>query len=60
MNITELVIGDRAIAQSGASMREVVEIKGVNEETGLAIIRLSDGRITEIHPQYILKSFGRL
>ena len=60
MNFSEIVIGERALAQVSANTREIVEIKGVNDESGLVIVRLSDGKITEIHPQYIIKTFGIL
>ena len=59
MNISELIVGDRVLVQSGRELREHAQIKDINKENGLVVVRLSDGVVTEIHPQYILKSFGQ-
>ena len=57
MNIIEITIGNRVLVQTSEFVREVAQIKGINKENGLVIVRLSDGNITEMHPQYILKDF---
>lgn len=59
MNISEIIIGDRVLVQSGPEIKEHAQIKGINRENGLIIVRLSNGEITEMCPQFILKSFGR-
>ena len=59
MNISEIIIGDRVLVQSGPEIKEHAQIKGINKENGLIIVRLSNGEITEMCPQFILKSFGR-
>lgn len=59
MNVSEVVIGDRVLLQSSESVKEIAHIKGINKENGLVIVRLSNGDITEVHPQYIIKSFGQ-
>lgn len=58
MNYSEIIIGHRVLVQSGAEVREHAQVKGINKENGLVIIRLSNNEITEIHPQFILKDFG--
>lgn len=60
MNYSEIIVGDRVLVQSDAQSKEIAAIKDVNDNTGLAIVRLSDGNIREMHPQYIIKSFGQL
>lgn len=58
MNISEIIVGDRALVQPSEFVKEIATIKGFTPE-GLVIVRLSDGEIKDIHPQYILKSFGQ-
>ena len=59
MNISEIIIGDRVLVQSGPEIKEHAQIKGINRENGLIIVRLSNcGHISVISP-FILKSFGR-
>lgn len=58
MTTNDIMVGHRVLVQSGAEVREHAQIKGINKENGLVIVKLSDGNITEIHPQYIIKSFG--
>ena len=59
MNISEVIVGDRVLVQSGPEIKEHAQIKGINKENGLIIVRLSNGEIIEMCPQFILKSFGR-
>lgn len=59
MNYTELVVGDRVLVQSAAEIREHAVIKGINRENEWAIVRLTNNAIIEIHPQFIIKSFGQ-
>ena len=58
MNVTEIIVGNRALVQTSEFVREVAQIKGINKDNGLVIVRLSDGNITEIAPQYVIKMFG--
>ena len=58
MNISGIIIGDRVLVQSGPEIKEHAQIKGINKDN-LIIVKLSNGEITEICPQFILKSFGR-
>lgn len=57
MNINEIVNGDRVLVQSGAETKEVATAKTLLDN-GLVLVRLSDGKLAEMHPRYILKSFG--
>lgn len=57
MNVSEIIVGNRVLVQSGAETKEHAQVKGINRENGLVIIRLSNGELTEIHPQFILKDF---
>lgn len=56
MNYNEIIIGHRVLVQSNADTREHAQIKGINDN-GLVIVKLSNGDITEVHPQFILKDF---
>lgn len=58
MNITEIVIGDRVLVQSGEFVKEVAKVKAILDN-GLVSVKLADGNFAEINPQYILKSFGQ-
>lgn len=58
MNYSKIIIGHRVLVQSGADTREHAKIKGINKENGKVIIMLSNGEITEMAPEYILKDFG--
>lgn len=60
MNISEIVIGDRVLVQSGANMKEIATIKGIDKDNGKVIVKLSNDKFTTIHPQFILKTFGQL
>lgn len=59
MELNSIIIGDRALVQTSEFVREVAQIKGINNDNGLVIVNLSDGNIIEMAPQYILKSFGQ-
>ena len=59
MTISEIVIGDRVLVQTSESVKEIAYIKEVNEKDGLVIVKMSNGDITDIAPQYIIKSFGQ-
>lgn len=59
MTVNEIIVGDRVLVQSAPETKESAQIKGINKENGLIIVRLSNGGITEMCPQFILKSFGR-
>ena len=58
MNITEIVIGDRVLVQSGEFVKEVSVVKAILDN-GLVTVKLADSNFAEINPQYILKSFGQ-
>lgn len=57
MGISEIIIGHRVLVQSGAETKEHDQIKGINMDNGLVIVKLSNGEIVDMHPQYILKDF---
>lgn len=56
MIINNIFVGHHVLAQTGANTLEHVQVKGINK--GKVIVKLSDGNIVEIEPQYIIKSFG--
>lgn len=58
MNINEIIVGHRVLVQSGPSTQEHAEIKGFSENGESVIVHLSDGKIAEMKPHYIIKSFG--
>lgn len=58
MNISDLKICDRVLLQSGSSVKEHAQVKAFLDN-GNVLLRLSDGRIDEFDPQYILKNFGQ-
>lgn len=58
MNVSEIIVGNRVLVQSGAEVREHAKIKGINKDNGKVILLLSNGEITEMTPEYILKDFG--
>lgn len=58
MNLSEIVIGDRVLVQSGEFIKEVAKVKAFLDN-GLVLVKLADGNFSEINPQYILKSFGQ-
>lgn len=58
MTIKNIIVGDRILVQSGASVKEVAVVKDICDN-GNIIVKLSDGKFAEIEPQYILKSFGQ-
>lgn len=58
MNVDELKIGDRVLLQSGQYVKEHAQVKEFLDN-GNVLLRLSDGRIDEFDPQYILKNFGQ-
>lgn len=60
MNYSEIIVGDRVLVQSDAETKEMAVIKDVNDNTGFVLVRLSDGQMREMHPQYIIKSLGQL
>lgn len=59
MNISEIIIGDHVLVHIGRETKEHAIVKTILNN-GLALVKLSDGRIVEMHPQYIIKSFGQL
>lgn len=59
MNIKDIIVGDRVLLQTSEFVKEVAQIKGINMDNGLVIVKLSNGDITEINPQYIIKTFGQ-
>lgn len=58
MNVDELKISDRVLLQSGQYVKEHAQVKEFLDN-GNVLLRLSDGRIDEFDPQYILKNFGQ-
>lgn len=56
MNISEIVVGKRVLVYSGHETKEHALVKAILEN-GMALVRLSDGRIVEMHPQFIIKKF---
>lgn len=58
MNVDELKISDRVHLQSGQYVKEHAQVKEFLDN-GNVLLRLSDGRIDEFDPQYILKNFGQ-
>lgn len=58
MNVEELKVGDRVLLQSGQYVKEHAQVKEFLDN-GNVLLRLSDGRIDEFDPQYILKNFGQ-
>lgn len=60
MDIKELKVADRVLVQSGRYTQEHAKIMNINSKTDKAIVKLSDGSIVAMEPQYILKSFGSL
>ena len=57
MNANNIIVGDRVLVQSAPETKEHARIKGINKDNGLIIVKLSNGDITEMCPQFILKSF---
>lgn len=57
MNYSEIIVGHRVLVQSGAEIKEHAKIKGITAD-GRVIVILSNGEITEMAPEYILKDFG--
>ncbi len=60
MNISEIIIGDRVLLQINSATKEIATIKGINKNNGMVIAKLSNDEFSNIHPQFILKSFGQL
>ena len=60
MDIKELKVADHVLVQSGRYTCEHAKIMNINSKTDKAIVKLSDGSIVEMKPQYIIKSFGPL
>lgn len=58
MNVEELKVGDRVLLQSGQYVKEHAQVTAFLDN-GNVLLRLSDGRIDEFDPQYILKNFGQ-
>lgn len=59
MNITEIGVGDHILVQPADNVLERARVMGFNDQKGTVIIRLSDGKLFDMHPQYILKSFEK-
>lgn len=57
MNIEEISVGNRVLIQRSSSLLEHATVKALQKD-GTVIVKLSDNKITEIHPQYILKKFN--
>lgn len=58
MKMEELTVYDRVLLQSGQYVKEHAQVKAFLDN-GNVLLRLSDGRIEEFDPQYILKNFGQ-
>lgn len=58
MNYSDIIVGTHVLIQTDASTKEHAVVKGVNSETGHVLVRVTDGNIIEMHPKYIIKSFG--
>lgn len=56
MNIKEFTIGSRVLIQSDANTREIAEVTTTTED-GMVLVKLTNGKIIPIHPQYVIKSF---
>lgn len=60
MNIKEIVAHEYALVQPDGETRERAKILNVDYKNNKVIVKLSDGEIREMDPQFIIKSFGRL
>lgn len=60
MDIKELKVADRVLVQSGRYTCEHAKVMNLDAKSNKAIMKLSDGSIVAMEPQYILKSFGPL
>lgn len=60
MNIKEIVVHDYVLVQPDSETRERAKILGVDYNRNKAIVKLSDGEIRDMDPQFVIKSFGRL
>lgn len=58
MKIEEFTVYDRVLLQRGQYVKEHAQVKAFLDN-GNVLLRLSDGRIDEFDPQYILKNFGQ-
>ena len=59
MNIADLAAYDNILVQSGPEQKELAKVLGFSPDFDKVIVRLSDNRVVEMDPQYILKNFGR-
>lgn len=57
MRIDKIVVGNRVLLQSGESVKEVAQVKGIASDR--VIVKLSNGDITAVSPEYIIKDFGQ-
>lgn len=58
MNISEIKVDDRVLICSGHATKEHAVVKNILDN-GKILVRLSSDNFRAIHPQFILKSFGR-
>lgn len=58
MKMEELTVYDRVLLQRSQYVKEHAMVKAFLDN-GNVLLRLSDGRIEEFDPQYILKNFGQ-
>lgn len=59
MNINDIVIGDRILVRRGRYIKEHARILAILDN-GNILVKLSDNSMSEINPQFILKTFGQL
>lgn len=62
MRIDKIIVGNRVLLQSGESVKEVAQVKGVildNKDftKDKVIVKLSNGDTSLVSPEYILKDF---
>lgn len=58
MDIKEITEYDYVLVQPDASTSERAKVIGIDMKSKKVIVKLSDNEIREMHPQYIIKSFG--
>ena len=56
MSNEKLSVGDRVLLQSGRYVKEHASVK-VFLDNGNILMKLSDGKFSEINPRYVLKIF---
>lgn len=58
MKITDINIGDYVLVQRGLHIREHATVRAVTDQNTV-IVKLTDGRREETHPDNVLKNFTR-